>query len=193
MRCSPTRRLLLAGALATASRPAFALVDRLHIGGARGTIDFAIGSSAIFRTTGSFKDWQGTLTVDDGDVPHSTVDVVVQTKSVEMPDVDQTEMLRGAEFFDVAKFPAMIYRSRLVERTSDSKLEVEGEITLRGITRPMALAVSVTDLRPDAEPGARYARVRAKGKLKRSEFGMLKYIDVVGDMVEIAIRAEAWR
>ena len=55
------------------------------------------------------------------------------------------------------------------------------------------LAVSVTDRKPDAAAGARYARFRAEGSIKRSEFGMTKYIDVVGDTVDITIRADAWR
>ena len=87
----------------------------------------------------------------------------------------------------------MTFQSTVVERTAESTLKVSGNVTLRGITRPMLLAVSVTDRKPDAAAGARYARFRAEGSIKRSEFGMTKYIDVVGDTVDITIRAEAWR
>lgn len=167
--------------------------EQLHIGAARGSIDFAIGDSKIFRTTGSFKEWQGLVLVDDSDVARSTVQVNVNTGSIEMMDAQQSEMLKDADFFDVAKFPKMTYRSSKVTRTSDTTLKVEGAITLRGITRPMELAVSVTDRKPDAAAGARYARFRAEGSLKRSEFGMVKYIDVVGDMVDFSIRTDAWR
>ena len=167
--------------------------EQLHIGAARGSIDFAIGDSKIFRTTGSFKEWQGLVLVDDADVARSTVQVNVNTNSIQMMDAQQSEMLKDADFFDVAKFPKMTYRSSKVTRTSDTTLKVEGAITLRGITRPMALDVSVTDRKPDAAAGARYARFRGAGSLKRSEFGMVKYIDVVGDMVDFSIRTDAWR
>jgi polyisoprenoid-binding protein YceI len=167
--------------------------EELHIGAARGSIDFAIGDSKIFRTTGSFKEWQGLVLVDDGDVSRSTVRVNVATSSIQMLDAQQSEMLKDTDFFDVAKFPQMIYASSKVERTGDSTLKVEGTITLRGITRPMELEVSVTDRKPDAAAGARYARFRAAGSLKRSEFGMVKYIDVVGDTVDFSIRTDAWR
>ena len=167
--------------------------EPLHIGAARGTIDFAIGDSKIFRTTGSFKDWQGTVIVDEADASRSKVAVEVRTGSIELLDPQQTAMLKDVDFFDVAKFPMMTYVSRRVERTSDSTLKVEGEITLRGITRPMPLEVSVTDRKPDAPAGARYARFRATGNLKRSEFGMMKFIDVVGDTVDFFIRTDAWR
>ena len=167
--------------------------EPLHIGAGHGTIDFAIGDSRIFRTTGSFTDWQGTVLVDDSDVPRSTVAVKVNTKSIEMLDPQQTAMLKDPDFFDVARFPELTYASRVITRTGDSTLKVEGEITLRGITRPMALEVAVTDRKAGAAAGARYARFRASGSLKRSEFGMVKYVDVVGDLVDISIRTDAWR
>jgi polyisoprenoid-binding protein YceI len=189
------RRPILAGVGSACLLPwqAMASTDQLNIGASRGTIDFSIGNSKVFRTTGSFRDWQGKVKVDDADVPKSLVDVVVRTTSIQMSDDDQTAMLKDADFFDVEKFPEMLFRSTVVERTGEETLKVTGDLTLRGIKKPMVLDVSVTDRKPDAPPGARYARFRGKGTLKRSEFGMTKYIDVVGDTVEISIRTEAWR
>jgi polyisoprenoid-binding protein YceI len=188
------RALLLGGAAAglIPLRTASAL-DRLKIGGERGTIDFSIGDSKIFRTTGSFKKWSGMVNVDDVDVPRSSVDVQVNTRSIQMLDTQQTDMLKDVDFFDVDKFPEMVFRSTAVQRTGELTLKVTGDITLRGITRPMVLDVSVTDRRPNARAGARYARFRGEGTIKRSEFGMTKYVDVVGDAVDISIRADAWR
>ncbi len=190
----PNRRLFLLGGLACALpwRTAHA-AELLHIGGARGTIEFAIGNSRIFRTTGGFKKWDGRVHVDDIDVPKSNVEVTVQTGSIQMLDEQQTAMLKGSDFFDVQKFPEMIFRSERIERTGEVTLKVEGNITLRGITRPMILDVSVTERQPDAASGARYARFRAQGSIKRSEFGMIKYIDMVGDAVDLSIRTDAWR
>jgi len=189
------RRALLfsAGSACLVPWSAVAAADKLNISGARGSIDFAIGDSRVFRTTGGFKDWQGFLRVDEQDVPKSTVQVVVHTKSIQMLDTQQTAMMKDADFFDVEKFPEMTYQSTAVERTGETTLKVTGNVTLRGITRPMLLAVSVTDRKPDAPAGARYARFRAEGSIKRSEFGMTKFIDVVGDTVDLTIRAEAWR
>jgi polyisoprenoid-binding protein YceI len=194
----PVRRLrplLLVAAAITclASATAGAAIDHLTIGGERGSIDFFIGDSKIFRTTGSFKVWKGQVTVDDADIAQSTVDVVVHTPSIEMLDKQQTEMLKDVEYFDVGKFPEMTYRSTKVERTGDTTLRIEGELTLRGITKPMTLEASVTNRHPDAAPGKRVATFRAAGSLSRSEYGMTKYIDIVGDKVDIAISTDAWR
>jgi len=189
------RRALMFGAGSACLLPwsVGAAADKLNISGGRGSIDFAIGDSRVFRTTGTFKDWQGFLRVDDQDVPKSAVQVTVHTKSVQMLDAQQTAMMRDADFFDVDKFPEMTFTSTAVERTGETTLRVTGNVTLRGITRPMVLAISVTDRRPDAPAGARYARFRAEGSIKRSEFGMTKFVEVVGDTVDITIRAEAWR
>jgi polyisoprenoid-binding protein YceI len=195
MQANLARRALLLGAGSVCLLPwsAVGAADKLTIGSARGSIDFAIGDSKVFRTTGEFKDWQGFLSVDDQDVPKSAVQVVIRTKSVQMLDSQQTAMMKDADFFDVDRFPEMTFQSTTVERTGDTTLKVMGNVTLRGITRPMVLAVSVTDRKPNAPVGARYARFRAEGAIKRSEFGMTKFIEVVGDTVDITIRADAWR
>src|SRR5262249_16947059 len=173
--------LLLAVVLAS---PA-AATEKLTINAKHGSIDFAIGNSKIFRTTGTFKDWKGTVNVDDANVPNSTVEVVVNTGSIQMLDGQQTAMLKDGDFFDVERFPLMIFRSRKVERVNENALKVEGDITLRGITRPMTFDITVSDRRPDAPPNSRYARFKGVGTVKRSEFGMTKYVDMVGDLVEI--------
>jgi polyisoprenoid-binding protein YceI len=173
--------------------PLVQAAEKLSIGADRGTIDFAIGNSKIFRTTGGFKHWQGALSVDDAEVPNSSVEVVVFTDSLQMLDTQQTAMLKDSDFFDVEKFPKMIFESKKIERTGENAFKVEGDITLRGITRPMTLDVTVADRRPDAPAGARYARFRGIGTIKRSQFGMTKYVDMVGDTVEITIATDAWR
>lgn len=191
----PSRRFFLLGGAALCLLPGKGAraAESLRIGAGRGTIGFAIGDSSLFRTTGSFKQWQGTVQVDDADPSRSSVRVKIATASIDVLDAQQTAMLKDADFFDVARFPEMTYVSTRIERLSESALKVEGDITLRGITRPMLLDVSVTDRRPDAPAGATYARFNAKGKLQRSEFGMVKYVDIVGDTVDFSIRTDAWR
>ncbi|MBS0221941.1 MAG: YceI family protein [Proteobacteria bacterium] len=174
-------------------RPAAWAFDPLKIGGERGTIDFSIGDSKLFRTTGSFKHWHGMVNVDETDVPKSQVDVRIDTRSIQMLDKQQTDMLKDPDFFDVENFPEMTFRSKSVERVDPNKLKVTGDVTLRGITKPMQLDVTVLDRKPDAPPGARYARFHGQGQIKRSEFGMTKFLDVVGDTVDISIRTDAWR
>lgn len=193
----PTKLLGLFGLaaatlLSVAGQSAWAAED-LKIGGNRGTMEFAIGDSRIFRTTGGFQTWQGNVQVNDADMPKSAVEVTVQTDSLKMMDRQQADMLKDSDFFDVDRFPQMTFRSEKVQRTGTETLKIDGFLTLRGVTRPMTLDVTVSDRKPNAAPGAPYARVRAKGTIKRSDFGMTKYVDLVGDNVEIIISTDAWR
>ena len=100
-----SRRYLLLGGAAVCLLPGKGAraAESLRIGAGRGTIDFAIGDSSLFRTTGSFKQWQGTLQVDDADVSRSSVTVKVSTASIDVLDAQQTAMLKDADFFDVAQ------------------------------------------------------------------------------------------
>ena len=184
--------LAVAALLIPAVESAGAAED-LKIGDGRGTIEFSIGESRLFRTTGGFRTWQGNVQVNDADIPKSAVAVTVQTSSLQMMDLQQADMLKDSDFFDVGRFPQMTFRSDKVERTGNDTLKIDGFLTLRGVTRPMTFNVTVSDRKPNAAPGARYARVRAKGTIKRSEFGMTKYVDLVGDDVEISISTDAWR
>ncbi len=118
--------------------------------------------SRIFRTTGGFQTWQGNVQVNDADIPKSAVEVTVQTGSLKMMDRQQADMLKDSDFFDVDRFPQMTFRSDKIERTGEETLKIDGFLTLRGVTRPMTLDVTLTDRKPNAAPGARYARVRAK-------------------------------
>ncbi len=178
--------------LSVAGQSAWA-ADDLKIGGNRGTMEFAIGDSRIFRTTGGFQTWKGSVQVNDADMPNSAVRVTVDTHSLKMMDRQQADMLKDSDFFDVDRFPQMTFQSKKVERTGVETLKIDGFLTLRGITRPMTLDVTVSDRKPNAAPGAPYARVHAKGTIKRSDFGMTKYVDLVGDNVEISITTDAWR
>lgn len=185
--------LLLGLVAATVGAEGASATEPLTIGSTRGTIDFSIGSTVLFRTTGSFKEWKGVVLVDEDKVSDSRVEVSVRTSSVSMLDSQQTAMMKNSDFFDVTQFPEMRFQSKSVERTGTDTLKVTGDITLRGITRPMQFDVTVSDRKPDAARGSRYARFRATGSIKRSEFGITKFLDMMGDQVDLTIRTDAWR
>jgi polyisoprenoid-binding protein YceI len=168
------------------SLPSHAAED-LQIGAARGSIDFAVGNSAFFRTSGVFRKWQGTVRIDESNIPASAVRVSIDTTSIDTRDVQQDGQLRGADFFDVAKFPTMTFVSTKVERTGQQKLKVTCDVTLRGITHPMVLDVEVQRHTAGA------AAFTATGRVNRADFGMNKYLDITGNYVDIRIRAEATR
>ena len=181
-------RLALAVMLATASLPAAA--QSLRIDSAHGTIDFAVGDSVFFRTAGVFKRWQGMLRIDESNIPSSAVQVTIDADSVETRDPAQNEQLRGPDFFDVQRFPSFSFVSTQVQRTGPHSLRVAGNVTLRGVTRPMVLEVDVQQPRAGEVASARFV---ARGRIDRTVFGMTKFTDMTGNNVDLTIRAEAIR
>jgi polyisoprenoid-binding protein YceI len=186
----PTRRYLLAAPFAgLLFVPTLSLhaAEELQIGATRGSIDFTVGNSAFFRTSGVFRKWQGTLRIEESNIPASAVRVSIDTASIDTRDAQQDSQLRGADFFDVTKFPTMTFVSTKVERTGPQKLKVTGDVTMRGITHPMVLDVEVQ------RHGSGAAAFTASGRVNRADFGMNKYLDITGNYVDIRIRAEATR
>ncbi|MCW5736354.1 MAG: YceI family protein [Enhydrobacter sp.] len=189
------RLLACATSLAAVLAPvqAGATAVDLNIGSPRGTLTFGIGDSALFRITGGFDSWHGTAHVDEDHPERSTVDVTVDAQSVSMADREEAATVRGPEFFNASIYPELAFHSDHMFRTSDTEWEVDGQMTLRGVTRPMTFEVTVHDRNMGAAPGERYARLEAHGTLQRSQFGMDRYIDLLGDPVTITIDSDAWR
>jgi len=186
------RRNWLALVFAAASLPGVCWAKTYTVDPDHSSVTFRV-RHLFTEVQGRFRQFKGTIVFDPATPETSKVEGTIAPTSVDTDVKQRDDDLRSSNFFDVAKFPEMIFKSTAVERTSETTLNVTGDVTLRGITRPMLLAVSVTDRRADAPAGARYARFRAEGSIKRSEFGMTKFVDVVGDTVDITIRAEAWR
>jgi polyisoprenoid-binding protein YceI len=153
---------------------------------------FAIDHMGYSTHTGRFNRTTGEFVLDrkgDG----SSVNVVIQTASIDTGDERLEEKLRSADFFNVERFPDMRYRSTKVTWTGETTAEVAGELTLLGITRPVAL--SITEARCSVHPYLRtwWCGFAVQGQLRRSDFGMTAGIPMVGDEVRISIQAEGGR
>lgn len=139
------------------------------------------------RTTGKF-----TL---DRAARTGTLEITIQTASLNTGDTDREtrtrtrdEHLRSPDFFNVAEFPTMTYRATRVTFDGENPNVVEGELTLLGVTRPVALKIERWRCGPDPRTaGKRYqCGGNATGALKRSEFGMKFGLPTaIGDEVKL--------
>lgn len=176
-------------ALAAPARAA----EELEINAKFGTLDFAIGNSKLFRTVGWFDGWKGNVSFDDANLQNSRIELVASTGSVRMFDSQQTARLKDADFFDVGRFPELVFRSTRIERARGDLLKVDGDITMRGVTRPMVLTVGISNREAQSSLDPRYGKFRGVGAIRRSEFGMTKHLATIGDLVEFSISGEARR
>ena len=154
---------------------------------------FSLSHLGFSHPTGHLHVKSGFIHFDDGDWPASKVDVVIDAASVDMGDAAWNAKVRSWELLDTDKHATAQFVSTAVEKTGDHSGIVHGKITLLGVTRPLDLAITFN--RAGADPySLKYtAGFSATTKLRRSDFGMKKYLPDVGDEVDIRIEAEGLR
>jgi polyisoprenoid-binding protein YceI len=178
-------------AIALVALPALALAgDTWNIDTAHTQTGFSVKHFMLSTVRGDFAKTTGKAVIDDADVTKSTVEVTIDVASISTRDQKRDAHLKSPDFFDVAKFPSMTFKSTKVEKAGEG-LKVTGDLTMHGVTRPVVLDVTnLTKEIKDPYGNSRRA-VTASGKLNRKDFGVSYGPDsVVTDMVNISIEAE---
>jgi polyisoprenoid-binding protein YceI len=143
---------------------------------------------------GEFSKMSGKVQLDDADLSKSSVEVTIETASVDTRDEKRDNHLKSADFFDAAKVPAITFKSTKVVAGKDGALTITGDLTMRGVTKPVTLEGSITKAITDPW-GLTRRGASFMGKLDRKEWGVSwsKVTDVgavVGDEVKLDIQAE---
>ena len=138
-----------------------------------------------------FGDVDGSITYDPANVGTSKVEVTIPLSGLEAHVPDFNEHLRSADFFDAEKYPTITFKSTKVEAAGDKKLRVFGELTIKGVTKPVVLDTTINKIgdHPMAKRAA--AGFDATTTIKRSDFGVDKFAPNVSDNVTIRITTEA--
>ena len=160
------------------------------------SVGFTVRHLVVSKVRGKFARWTGSILMDEHDLLRTTVDVTIETASVDTGVEQRDNHLRSADFFDVEKHPAMTFRSTRVEKAADGVLRLHGNLTLHGVTRAVALDVEYAGTQKDPWGGLR-AGFSARTSLNRKDFGLVwnQVLETggvaVGDKVEIDIEIEA--
>lgn len=186
----------LIGMVLTCSLPNFAATSTWKIDPQHSAAQFSVRHLAISTVRGGFSKVSGVVQFDDQDVAKSTVDVSIDVSTVDTREPARDKDLRSDKFFDVEHFPTMTFKSKKVEQVAAGKLKVTGDLTIRGVTKPVVLDVDGPTA-PVKDPwGNQRAAVNATTKVDRQDFGVKwnATMDnggvVVGDEVSINIDAE---
>lgn len=129
--------------------------------------------------------------VFDAEARAGTVDITIDMKSVNTGFVDFNGHLQGEDFFDTARFPTATFKSTKVVFEGDKPKAIEGNLTIKGVTRPVTLTVTSFLAMPHPMMKKPAIGANAFTVVKRSEFGAGKYAPYVGDEVRIDIALEA--
>ena len=138
-----------------------------------------------------FGNAEGTLVYDATDVTKSTVEVKLPLSGLNSFTAKFDEHLKSADFFDAAKFPAATFKSTKVESAGTNKLTVTGDLTIKDITKPVTLDVTVNGGGEHPMAKVPAAGFDATTTIKRSDFGVGAYAPNVSDEVKIRITTEA--
>ncbi|MDZ7637971.1 MAG: YceI family protein [Bryobacterales bacterium] len=157
---------------------------------------FAVAHLGISKTKGEFADVQGSVSYDPANLNITRIEAVIAVKTLDTKDEKRDAHLKSADFFDVEKFPTMTFVSKKVEKAGNNKLNVSGDLSIKGVTRRVVLAVEgPTGEVKDPWGGTRRA-ASATTRINRKDFGITwnKTLDagglLVGDEVEIALEIE---
>jgi polyisoprenoid-binding protein YceI len=165
------------------------------IDAAHSHVGFAIKHLMIATVRGSFRQVEGTVTVDEADPTTASIEVTIPTASVSTGDEKRDGHLRSPDFFDAEGFPTMTFRSKRVEQASGDAFHVVGDLTIRDVTKEVVLDVELLGRAKDPW-GQEKAGFEATTKFKRSEYGLTWNAALetggvlVGDDVKVSIEAE---
>lgn len=165
------------------------------------TVD-AVHSSVLFKVKhvnvswffGRFIDYEGKIHFDPADPAKDEVELSVKTESVRTWSRERDDHLKSPDFFNVAEFPLMTFRSKAVEKVGEDRFRVTGDFTLHGVTKEIAVEVEKTG-EGTGIGGEPRIGFYAEFRIKRSDYGMTTYVaeGAVGDEVTIILSLEAAR
>jgi polyisoprenoid-binding protein YceI len=145
-------------------------VTTWNIDPAHSVAEFKVKHMMISNVKGHFSKVSGVLTLDASDLSKSTVEATIDVTSVETRDAQRDGHLKGADFFDVEKYPTMTFKSFKVVPQDGV---VEGELTIKGVTKTVAFEVEGPTA-PAKDPwGNERVAVSATTKISRKDFGLV--------------------
>ena len=138
----------------------------------------------------SFGKTTGTV-VFDAQAKTGAVDIVIDTTTVNTGFADFNGHIQGEDFLDTAKFPKATFKSTKVVFEGDKPASIEGQLTIKGVTKPVTLTVTSFQAMPHPMMKVPALGANAFVTIKRSEYNAGKYAPYVGDEVRIDIAIEA--
>ena len=146
----------------------------------------------VAKSSGRFTKFEGAITVDAKDIAKSKVEVTIDAASINTDNEARDKHLRGADFFDVEKFPTITFKSTSVKEVEKGKLQVTGDLTMHGVTKSITFPITNAGTRAGMKSGSVVAGfIDGALKLNRNDFGIKTYPGVLGDDVEISLDIEA--
>jgi polyisoprenoid-binding protein YceI len=164
-------------------------IDASHSG-----VVFGWNHFGFSNPTARFDKIEGSMLLDKVDLTKSSISVTLPLEGLDTNVAKLDEELKGSEFFDAAKYPTITFKSTKVEKTGESGLRITGNLTVHGVTKSVTLDATVNKIGIFEIPGvikAQAAGFDATTVIKRSDFGVTKYVPAVSDEIPVRITLDA--
>jgi polyisoprenoid-binding protein YceI len=186
--------VLVSTSVLAAASTAAAAAEKYDVDASHSGVVFGWNHFGFSNPSARFDKIEGSLQLDKADITKSTVSISLPLASIDtgVPKLD--EELKGPDFFDSAKYPVITFKSSKVEKSGENGLKVTGELTVHGVTKTVTLDGKVNKIGVFEIPGvikAPTAGFDATTTIKRSDFGVTKYLPAVSDEVPVHITLDA--
>jgi polyisoprenoid-binding protein YceI len=175
------------GAKATAA-------ERYDIDASHSGVVFGWNHFGFSNPTARFDKIQGSVLLDKADLTKSSISVTLPLEGLDTGVEKLDQELKGPDFLDAAKYPTITFKSTKVEKTGENGLNITGDLTVHGVTKPVTLDAKVNRIGIFEIPGvikAQAAGFDATTVIKRSDFGVSKYVPYVSDEIPVHITLDA--
>jgi polyisoprenoid-binding protein YceI len=179
----------------SAAQPAAAETPgAFQIDGVHSSVVFRIKHNNVSYFYGLFSDISGTFVLDPENPGNSAIDATVNADSVTSANEKRDGHLKSADFFNVAEFPTVTFKSNSVRKTGENTFEATGDLTLHGVTKPLTVTIEKVG-EAQGRRGGTLAGFETKFTVKRSDFGMTYGIDgnALSDEVNMIVSVEGVR
>ncbi|MEO6951531.1 MAG: YceI family protein [Polyangia bacterium] len=165
-------------------------VDSVH-----SHVGFSVRHMMVTTVRGQFHTYSGEAALDPADFTRSTFAGEIDVVSIDTASTDRDNHLRTGDFFDAARFPKIAFKSTSITKQSDGEYKVKGDLTIRGIAKPIELDVEFAGTNKNPY-GKTVAGLSARGSISRKDYGMEfnAVLDagglMVGDQVKLELDVE---
>jgi polyisoprenoid-binding protein YceI len=184
----------LAAPLAAAAQAESYTIDPIH-----SFVYFSIDHYGINNLYGRFNKSAGKYTIDRAG-KKGTLELTIEAASIDTGDLEKgsrprtrDDHLRSADFFNVAEFPRITYRATGVKFAGDNPAEIEGQLTMLGVSKPVTLKVERWGCRDNPFNKRPMCGANVSASFKRSDFGMKYGIPGIGDEIRLMANVEAYK
>lgn len=175
-----------------------ALTGTWNLDPAHTRLGFSARHAMVATVRGSFKDISGVLHIDGDDPTRSSAEVTIQAASIDSGNSDRDGHLASPDFLDVENWPTITFTSTSARAKGDDEFVLVGDLTVKGVSRPVEVAISYLGSSTDPFGNAR-AGFEGQASISRKDFGLIWNVALesggvlVGDKVKLSLDVSAIR